>query len=183
MNQHDSTYSYSISETDFTNSENIWRRAFKEIQPLLSALAGENGNQTLAIAYQEALSATKHRPSQWGQTGWRNTLAEALSKEINLTKTESIDWPLLLARPEKCATLLPIAWACQVNPQETLQLLWIKNSCLIALTDDLKFLHPAIQNHIRLIIRPNKTSTRTIYLKAWIWHKNNFLLPAPVSVP
>lgn len=177
MASQDSTTIYSVAQNDFTNTENLWRTAFKEIQPLLSALAAESANPGLAKAYAEALKQSQGQPQSWAQTGWRKTLAQVLGKYIELTKVESWDWPVMLARPGKFKPLQAMSWSCQVNPEETLHLAWIKNSCLIAVTDDLTFLEGAIRNHISLIIPPNANSSVSLRLKAWIWDKHNFLLP------
>ena len=174
----DSTFGFSVAQNDFSDTENLWRRAFKEIQPLLSALAAQSNNTVLAKAYAEAIKQTQGRPESWAKTGWRKTLTHVLGKYIELTKIESWDWTSVLCRPEKFKPLQAVAWSCQVNPEETLHLVWIKDTCLLAITDDLSLLEGAIRQQIRLTMPPNHSSSLPLSLKAWIWDKHNFTVPS-----
>ena len=173
----DSTISYSAAQNDYSGIVHLWHRAFKEIQPLASALAAQAGNEPLANAYAEAIRQTEGQPQTWEKTGWNKTLTQILGKYIELITIDSWDWPLTLCRPAKFKPLLAIAWSCQWNPEETLHLVWIKNSCLLAVTDDLALLKGAIINYSRLTLPPDKNCSTPLTLKLWIWDKKNFTLP------
>ena len=173
----DLTLSYSAAQNDFSGTEHLWRRAFREIQPLASALAAQTGNQPLAQAYADAVKQTQGDPQSWEKTGWSKTLTQILGKYIELTTIEDWDWPLALSRPAKFKPLQAIAWSCLSNPEETLHLVWIKNSCLVALSDDLTLLKGALINYTRLTFPPDKNSSTPLALKLWIWDKKTFILP------
>jgi hypothetical protein len=175
----DSTISYSSAQNDFSGTDHLWRRAFKELQPLASALAAASGNQPLAQGYADAIKQTQGQLRTWEKTGWRKTLFQILGKYIELTTVELWDWPIVLSRPEKFKPLLSIAWSCQVNPQETLHLVWIKNTCLLAVTDDLDLLSGTIRHQVRVTLPPTNGCSSPLPLKLWIWDKNNFALPDP----
>lgn len=177
MPTQDSTFGFSVAQNDLSDTEHLWRRAFKEIQPLLSTLAAQSGNTPLAKAYAQAVKQSQGHPESWAKTGWRKTLSHVLGKYIELTRIGFWDWTAVLHRPEKVKPLQAVAWSCQVNPEETLHLVWIKDTALVAITDDLSLLEGAIQHHIRLTMPPNQNSTLPLSLKAWIWDKHNFVAP------
>jgi hypothetical protein len=129
-----STFGFSVAQHDLSDTEHLWRRAFKEIQPLLSALAAQSGNTALAKPYAEGIKQSQGHPESWAKTGWRKTLAHLLGKYIELTKIELWDWTAMLAHPKKVKPLQAVAWSCQVDPEETLHLVWIKDTCLVAIT-------------------------------------------------
>jgi hypothetical protein len=173
----DSTLSYSAAQNDFTATEHLWRRAFKEIQPLASALAAQNDNEPLANAYAQAVKQTRGNPQTWEKTGWNQTLTQILGKYIELTTIDDWDWPLALSRPANFKPLQTIAWSSHSNPQEILHLIWVKNTCLLAVTDDLTLLKGAILNYTRLTFPPNKNNDNLLTLKLWVWDKKNFTPP------
>lgn len=181
MANSDPTAGYSTSVNDFTDSDHLWRRAFREIQPILSILAARKGNETLAKAYATAVKESENKPHTWSKTGWRVTLAEALGKQIDLTQVESWDWPLTLYQPSRYKPLQTLIWSVTANPNQLLHLIWVKNSYFIAASDDRALLPSVINNEIRLKLAPPAEATPPIHisqavLRLWIWGKHNFTL-------
>lgn len=181
MTHSDPTAGYSTSVKDFTQTDHLWRRAFKEIQPILSLLAHRKGNEPLANAYATAIKESENKPYTWSKTGWRQTIAEALGKRLDLTVVESWDWPLTLYRPAQYKPLKTIIWSVSANPAELLHLIWVKDSYFIAASDDRTLLPSVIENEVRIKLPPpadptHSPTTGTQILRLWIWAKHNFKL-------